>query len=80
MALFWVPNHVEPVEGRDYAQTTRMKLLESLALGRKVIFGIDTDIRASEYMRYKARRYGVPHIHKSLEGCLRELKDWMDGK
>ena len=67
-------------QGRDYAQTTRMELLESLALGRKVILGIDTDIRASEYMRYKARHYGVKHVHKSLEGCLRELKDLMGGK
>lgn len=80
VALFWIPNQEVPVEGCDYAQTTRMELLESLALGRKVILGIDTDIRASEYMRYKARRYGVKHVHKSLEGCLRELKDWMGGK
>ena len=80
VALFWIPNQEVPVEGRDYAQTTRMELLESLALGRKVILGIDTDIRASEYMRYKARRYGVKHVHKSLEGCLRELKDLMGGK
>ena len=26
-------------------------------------------------MRYKARHYGVPHIHKTLEGCLKELKE-----
>ena len=79
-ALFWIPDQETEVEGRDYAQTTRMELLESLALGRKVILGIDTGIRAADYMRYKARRYGVKHIHKSLEGCLRELKDWMEGK
>ena len=74
IVLFWIPNQVETVEGRDYAQTTRMELLESLALGRKVILGIDTDIRAADYMRYKARRYGVRHIHKTLEGCLKELR------
>ena len=74
VVLFWIPNQAEHVQGRDYAQTTRMELVESLALGRKVILGIDSDIRAADYMRYKARRYGVTHIHKSLEGCLRELK------
>lgn len=26
-------------------------------------------------MRYKARYYGVKHIHKTLEGCLQELKE-----
>ena len=75
IVLFWIPNQAEVVEGRDYAQTTRMELLESLALGRKVILGIDTDIRAADYMRYKARHYGVTHIHKTLEGCLKELKE-----
>ena len=31
-------------------------------------------------MPNKARRYGVKHVHKSLEGCLRELKDLMGVK
>ena len=78
IVLFWIPNQETPVEGRDYAQTTRMELVESLALGRKVILGIDTDIRAADYMRYKARHYGVKKINKSLEGCLKELKSWID--
>ena len=80
IALFWVPNQETPVEGWDYAQTTRMELLENLATGKKVILGIDTDIRAADYMRYKARYYGVKKINKSLEGCLKELKAYLDGK
>ncbi len=75
IALFWIPNQETEVHGRDYAQTTRMELLENLALRKRVILGIDTDIRAAEYMRYKARHYGVKHIHKTLEGCLQELKE-----
>lgn len=77
LVLFWIPNQVEETPGRDYAQTTRMELLESLALGRKVILGIDSDIRGSRYMRYKAMAYGVEHIHSTLEGCLSELKEYM---
>ena len=80
VALFWVPNQETAVEGRDYAQTTRMELLENLALGKKVILGIDTDIRAADYMRYKARHYGVKKIHKTLEGCLGELKAYITEK
>lgn len=75
IALFWIPNQETEVEGRDYAQTTRMELLENLALGKRVILGIDTDIRAADYMRYKARHYGVKRIHKTLEGSLQELKE-----
>ncbi len=75
IALFWIPNQETEVAGRDYAQTTRMELLENLALGKRVILGIDSDIRAANYIRYKARHYGVKHIHKTLEGCLQELKE-----
>lgn len=32
-----------------------------------------TVFRAADYIRYKARHYGVTHIHKTLEGCLKEL-------
>ena len=46
------------MEWRDYAQTIRMGLLENLALEKRVILGIDTDIRAADYLRYKARHYG----------------------
>ena len=63
------------MEWRDYPQTTRMGLLENLALEKRVILGIDTDIRAADYLRYKARHYGVKRIHKTLEGCLQELKE-----
>ena len=75
VALFWIPNQETEVEDRDYAQTTRMELLENLARGKRVILGIDDNIRASDYMKYKARCYGVRKVHKTLDGCLRELKE-----
>ena len=52
-----------------------MELLENLARGKRVILGIDDDIRAADYMKYKAKSYGVRKIHKTLEGCLEELRD-----
>ena len=57
-----------------------MELLENLALGRKVILGIDSDIRAAGYMRYKANAYGVTSVHRTLEGCLKELKSLLPSK
>ena len=55
------------------------RLEEAGRLGIGRILGIDTDIRAADYMRYKARHYGVPHIHKTLDGCLKELKEELMG-
>ena len=75
IVLFWIPNQETETPGRDYAQTTRMELLESLALGRTVILGIDSDIRASRYLHYKAKAYGLEQVHSSLEDCLKELSE-----
>ena len=56
-----------PMKGAPKWQRTVPKLAESM--------GIDDDIRASDYMKYKARSYGVRKVHKTLEGCLTELKE-----
>lgn len=77
VALFWIPNPIHDNVARTYAQTTRVELGEQLALGKKVILGIDTNITGKEYLIYKAGQYGVRTIHSSLEGCLTELKDWL---
>lgn len=74
VVLFWIPNAEKDSDGRVYAQTTRVELGESLALGRKVILGIDTNVSGADYLKYKAEQYGVKTIHTSLEGCLEELK------
>lgn len=76
--LFWLPNPAKDNATRVYAQTTRVELGEQLALGRKVILGIDDQITGADYLRYKARQYGITTIHTSLEGCLTELKQMLD--
>jgi calcineurin-like phosphoesterase family protein len=72
--LFWIPREVESIPGRDYAQTTRIELMECLAKGKNVILGIDEKINARRYMVYKAGVYGINKICKSLEECIEELK------
>ena len=78
LILFWIPNQVKETKGKDYAQTTRMELAENLARGKKIILGIDTDIRGTRHMKYMADRYGISQVHTSLEGCLEELKLWVE--
>ena len=74
VVLFWIPNEKEHIEGRDYAQTTRMELLEYLTRGKRVVLGIDTNIHASRYMRRKAKDYGIEKVHSTLTECLDEVR------
>ena len=39
--LFWIPEEVEYVESRSYAQTTRFELGENLARGKRIIIGVN---------------------------------------
>lgn len=80
VALFWIPNKDPQAElgTRVYAGTTRMELAENLARGRKIILGIDSDIAGTSHMKFLARRYGISKVHTSMEGCLDELKVWME--
>ena len=79
VALFWIPNKDPKAElgNRIYAETTKMELPENLARGKKVILGIDTEINGTRHMKFLAKRYGVK-LHTSMEGCLEELKAWIE--
>ena len=61
-------------------------MAENLARGHKVIIGIDpefknekgNDMAGIHHLRRMAKYYGVENIHTSLEGCMTELKAWME--
>jgi hypothetical protein len=61
-------------------------MAENLARGHKVIIGIDPefknekgdDMAGIHHLRRMAKYYGVEKIHTSLEGCMTELKAWME--
>lgn len=80
VALFWIPNKDPKAElgTRVYAETTKMELAENLARGRKIILGIDSEIAGTRHMKFLAKRYGIKKVHTSMEGCLEELKSWME--
>lgn len=80
VALFWIPNKDPKAElgTRVYAETTKMELAENFARGKKIILGIDTEINGTRHMKFLAKRYGIKKVHTSMEGCLGELKAWIE--
>lgn len=80
VALFWIPNKDPKAElgTRVYAETTKMELAENFARGKKIILGIDTEINGTRHMKFLAKRYGIKKVHTSMEGCLEELKAWIE--
>lgn len=80
--LFWIPPQArEMAPGRYYALTTRMELAENLARGHKIIFGIAPEIEelsGTRHMKHLAKYYGIKKIHSTLEGCMEELKQWIN--
>ena len=80
--LFWIPPQASPMKPwRYYAITTRLEMAENLARGHKVIIGIDPECRkltGISHLIRMAKYYGVNKVHTSLEGCMKELKAWME--
>ena len=74
--LFWIPEEVEHVEGRVYAQTTRFELGENLGRGKRIILGAYEGFPGRQYLEYKARKYGTIHgkVFSTLDECVNALK------
>ena len=71
--LFWIPAQAEPAD-KPYALTTRMELAENLALGKRIVLGIDPDVPYMRHARYLAEIYGIKKVHRTLEETLLALK------
>lgn len=78
VVLFWIPKRIEDIPGREYAQTTKLELLENLGRSKKVILGIEPEAVSGErYLKLKATGYGITKVHETLESCLTELDEYM---
>ena len=75
--LFWIPAEEEHIEGRDYAQTTKIELMENLARGKNIILGIDPSIHTRRYLVHKFETYTGRKVHETLEECIDELKAFL---
>lgn len=76
--LFWIPAEEEKIEGRDYAQTTKVELTENLVRGKKVFLGIDPSIHTRRYLIEKAKAYGVKRVHDNLPSLIVEIREWVE--
>ena len=78
--LFWIPEEIEHVEGRGYAQTTRFELGENIARGKRIILGAYDNFPGRLYLEYKANKYnnviGRKVCH-TLEECVEVLKTYI---
>ena len=78
--LFWIPEEIEHVEGRGYAQTTRFELGENLGRGKRIIIGAYDNFPGRLYFEYKANKYEnvINHkVYNTLEGCVNALKNYI---
>ena len=82
--LFWIPPQAREMKPhRVYAITTRMEFAENCARGHKIIFGLDPeveDLTGISHLKHLAKYYGIKKVHSTLEDCLKELKQWLEGR
>lgn len=75
--LFWIPAPKENIEGRGYAQTTRIEFGENLARGKKIFIGIYPEYNGRKYFENKLEEYSGPKLHDNLEDVLGEVETWL---
>lgn len=81
--LFWIPEEVEHVEGRGYAQTTRFELGENLGRGKNIIMGVHDNFPGRLYFEYKANKYTNVigrQVYHTLDECVEMLKKYISMK
>jgi calcineurin-like phosphoesterase family protein len=76
--LFWIPEPIEKIEGRDYAQTTRIEFGEYLARGKKIIIGINKNFPGRKYFEYKCKKYKINKLHDNLNDCIKEVEEYIN--
>lgn len=75
--LFWIPEKIKEIKGRDYAQTTRTEFGEYLARGKKVIVGINKNFSGRTYLITKCEQYGIKHVHENMNSCIKEIEQYI---
>lgn len=71
--LFWIPQPEKDILGRDYAQTTRMEVLECLKGKKNIVIGVEEGVHARRYLVKKCKDYGI-QVYNTLEEVMDETK------
>lgn len=77
VVLCWIPEAIEQIEGRQYAQTTRFEIGEYLARGKKMIIGINNKFPGRRYIVGKKYSNILAPICDTLEGCVDALVSYI---
>lgn len=83
IVLFWIPEPIENIPGRAYAQTTRFELGENLARGKRIILGAYKDFPGRKYLEFKTQKYENvigSKVCSSLEECLELLENYINSQ
>ena len=75
--LFWIPEKIKEIKGRDYAQTTRTEFGEYIARGKKIIVGINKNFPGRTYLETKCSQYGIKNIHTNISDCIKEIEQYI---
>ena len=75
--LFWIPEQIKEVKGRDYAQTTRTEFGEYIARGKKIVIGINNNFKGRTYIESKCVQYGIKNIHRNISDCINEIEQYI---
>lgn len=74
--LFWIPKEVKSIPGRDYAQTTKIELIENLVRGKKIVLGIEQGVNTRRYLVEKYKEYrGGYKVCDTFEDTIKLLKE-----
>lgn len=77
LILFWIPEPIKKIEGRDYAQTTRTEFGEYIARGKKIVIGVNKKFSGRQYIESKCKQYGIKKLHNNLKDCLIEIEEYI---
>ena len=79
--MFWIPAPKEDIQGRSYAQTTRIEFGECLGRKKTVFIGIYPDYPGRQYFQNKLSEYNkAQKVHKNLNDLLGEVQEWVSNR
>lgn len=82
--IFWLANETTKIDGRQYAQTTRIELGEQLGKQKydrktKIILGIDDNFPSGRYIRIRIKNdYPWININNNFHDLIESAKDAID--
>ena len=79
--LFWIPEAVEDIAGRGYAQTTRIEFGENIGRCNKpIVIGIYNEYNGRQYFINKMNEYNAGEVYDNFDDCITKIKELVEEK